>query len=145
MKIRVSIIFGVSYSVLLAALTGADNLLSEVFDWNPAGEGIDSLLGLLFFVVAILLAVNRQAHAVFGEAPAPVAFRSRLSDNRWSLIIGIVFITTVVNLVIALVSSSYATGEIVWPSPLRVAILSIAYGVLARVIIVESVERMRYA
>lgn len=145
MKIRVFVIFGACYSALLAVLAGTGNILSQVVDWNPTADGIDNLLGLLFFVVAILLSMSRQAHAVLGGAPDPVTFRCVLSQNRWVLLIGMVIITTLVNLVVSLLSSSYAADEMVWPSPLRAAVLSVVYGVLARVIIVESVERMRYA
>lgn len=145
MKIRVFIIFGLCYCGLLAVLAGAEDISSHVFDWDPTADGIDNLMGLLFFVVAILLSMSRQAHLMLGGASDPAVFRSHLSDNRWVLIIGIVVITTGVNLAVALISASYASDEFVWPSPLRTAVLAAVYGVLARVIIVESVERMRYA
>lgn len=145
MKIRVFIIFGACYSVLLAALAGLEDISFHVFDWDPTGDGIDNLLGLLFFVVAILLSMSRQVHLVLWGAPDTSAFRCSLSGNRWLLIVGIVVITTIVNLGVALISSTYAADETVWPSPLRAAVLAAVYGVLARVIIAESVERMRYA
>lgn len=145
MKIRVFIIFGVCYSLLLAALAAADNIFSELLDWDPAEDGLDNLLGLLFFVVAILLSVNRHVHMALGGASDPADFRNVLFESRWSLIIGIVFITTLANLVVALMPFPSMTGEMVWPSPLRASLLCAVYGVLARVIIVESVERMRYA
>lgn len=145
MKIRLFVIFGVTYSVLLVALAGVDNILSDLLDWNPTADGIGNLLGLLFFVVAILLAMSRPVHGMLGGALDSCAFRSVLSENRWSLIIGVVLITTIVNLAVALISSSYMADEMVWPSALRAAVLCVVYGILARVIIVESVERMRYA
>ncbi len=145
MKIRVFVIFGVCYSLLLAALSGVDRLVSGFLDWDPTADGIDNLLGLLFFVVSILLSMYRQAHVMLGGQRDSMAFRSILSESRWSLIIGIVIITTVVNLAVTVFSFSYMTEEMVWPSPLRTAVLSLVYGILARVIIVESVERMRYA
>ncbi|MEB2842936.1 hypothetical protein GAO09_27650 [Rhizobiales bacterium RZME27] len=145
MKFKVFLIFGTTYLLLLSVLSGMDNIVFELIGWDPTADGIDNLLGLLFFVVAILLSMNRQAHGLLGGTLDSCAFRSVLSENRWSLMIGVVFITTIVNLAVALVSSSYMTEEMVWPSPLRTAVLSVVYGILARVIIVESVERMRYA
>lgn len=144
MKIRVFLIFGATYLLLLSVLSGMDNIVFELIGWDPTADGIDNLLGLLFFVVAILLSMNRQAHALLGGALDSCAFRSTLSENRWSLIIGVVLITTIANFAITLISSSMAE-EMVWPSALRAAVLAVVYGILARVIIVESVERMRYA
>lgn len=145
MKIRVFIIFGATYSLLLAALAGVDNLIFGLLDWDATADGIDNLLGLLFFVVAILLSITRPVHGVLGGAMDPCAFHSILSEKRWSLMIGIVLITSIVNLAVTLTSSASMTEEMVWPSPLRTAVLSVVYGILARVIIVESAERMRYA
>lgn len=145
MKIRVFVTFGATYSLLLAGLAGIDNAASGLLDWDPTADGIDNLLGLLFFVVAILLSMNRQVHAMLGGALKSCDFRSILSENRWSLMIGIVLITTIVNLAATLLSSASMAEEMMWPSPLRTAVLSVVYGILARVIIVESVERMRYA
>lgn len=145
MKIRVFVIFGATYSLLLAALAGVDNLIFGLLDWDATADGIDNLLGLLFFVVAILLSMTKQVHVMLGGAVDSCGFRGALSENRWSLMIGIVLITTVINLAVTLLSSAYLAEEMVWPSPLRTAVLSVVYGILARVIIVESVERMRYA
>lgn len=145
MKIRVFVIFGATYLLLLSVLSGMDNIVFELIDWDPTADGIDNLLGLLFFVVAILLSMNRQVHAMLGGALEACAFHSILSEKRRSLMVGIVLITTAVNLAVTLMSSASMTEEIVWPSPLRTAALSVVYGILARVIIVESAERMRYA
>lgn len=145
MKTRVFVIFGFCYGILLAALMGAGVILSNLADWDPSADGIDNLFGILFFTVAIMISLMRRAHAKLGGAPDMIAFRSILSENCWSLTVGIVVVTTIVNFAVTIVSSWYGTDEMAWPSPLRTAMMSIVYGVLARVIIVESVERMRYA
>ncbi|MGE7367977.1 hypothetical protein ACQKKX_02765 [Neorhizobium sp. NPDC001467] len=120
-------------------------MLSRFADWDPSAEGIDNLFGVLFFTAAILVSMTRKVHAVFGGVPDAVAFRGSLSQNLWSLTVGIVIVTTLVNLSFTIASSWSATGEVVWPSPLRTAILCLVHGILARVVITESLERMRYA
>lgn len=145
MKTRVFVIFGVSYSTLLVSLAGLDTVLARFANWDPASEGIDNLFGILFFTVAILLSMTRKVHAAFGGAPDLITFRGVLAESRWSLTIGMVIIATLINLALATFASWHSTDEMAWPSPLRTAVLSLVYGVLARVVIVESVERMRYA
>lgn len=145
MKSRALIIFGLSYTIMLLMLTAADVMLYRLANWDPSGEGIGNLLGILVFTLAVLLSMMRQVHMLLGHTSDLSDFRRMLSDSRWGLTIGIVLVTTVVNLGISLVPAWYATGEIGAPSPLRTAMLSVVYAILARVIIVESAERMRYA
>ncbi len=145
MKNRVIVIFCLVYASLLAALMTASIFVSEITGWDPSAEGIGNLMSIIAFGIAVLLSTSRPLHVMLGDSSASLHFQKRLKSRRWSLVVGIVISTTAINLASDGLFSWQATGEVMVPSLLRIVVLSVVYCIAGRVIIGESVERMRYA